>query len=292
MKKEIKESKPKNPFLYIIQISKKHKRNHSNIISNKNKSEFIRTITPIKFLKNQITNNNNNNNFQLNISSIQKSSIDNKIYLKNLYKNISNQSPFYNPFKKNRNKSQNKQTYESIKLEINNLKKELNNKNKEIENSQNKINVLLSENLNLKNQINEYKEKIEELKKRENLNKENLLYNYFVEMNEQIMRSLNEDMPNLDNMTYEELLALEDKIGYVNKGFTKTQIEKIKPFKYTGNNISCVICQDNIEKNNEIKKLSCNHIFHSKCIDIWLSKEKICPFCKEEHKFTVIEGEN
>ena len=53
MKKEIKESKPKNPFLYIIQISKKHKRNNSNIISNNDKSKFIRTNTPINFVKNK-----------------------------------------------------------------------------------------------------------------------------------------------------------------------------------------------------------------------------------------------
>ena len=25
--------------------------------------------------------------------------------------------------------------------------------------------------------------------------------------------------------------------------------------------------------------------YHSKCIDPWLTKEKNCPFCKEEHKF-------
>lgn len=280
MKKEIKDSKPKNPFLYIIQISKKHKKNNS-LISNIDKSKFFRTNTPIKFVKKQNKNSNNRLNISSNqmLSSCFESS-------KVLYKNISNHSPLFNSFTKVRYKSQNKQSYQSIQLEMNKLKNQLNKQNKEIEKSQNKINNLLSENLNLKNQIKKYKEKIEELKKKENLNKENLLYNYFVEMNEQIMRSLNEDMPNLDNMTYEELLALEDKIGYVNKGFSKSQIDKIKSYKYDGETISCVICQENIEKNNDIKKLSCQHIFHSKCIDPWLSKEKSCPFCKEEHKFS------
>lgn len=32
------------------------------------------------------------------------------------------------------------------------------------------------------------------------------------------------EIPNLDEMTYEDLLSLEEKIGYVNKGFTKEQI--------------------------------------------------------------------
>ena len=236
MKKEIKETKPKNPFLYIIQMSQKHKRNNSNIISNKDKNKFIRTNTPIKFVKKQKNNN------KLNISTNHMFSC---LESKNLYKNISNQSPLFNSFTKVRYKSQNKQqSYESIKLQMNKLKNQLNKQNKE-----------------------------------------NLLYNYFVEMNEQIMHSLNEDMPNIDNMTYEELLALEDKIGYVNKGFSKNQIDKIKSYKYDGENISCVICQENIEKNNDVKKLSCLHIFHSKCIDPWLTKEKNCPFCKEEHKF-------
>ena len=163
MKKEIKESKPKNPFLYIIQMSKKHKRVNSNIISNNDKSKFIRTNTPIKFVKKQKNNN------KLNISTNQMFP---RLDSKNLYKNISNQSPLFNSFTKVRYKSQNKQqSYESIKLQMNKLKNQLNKQNKEIEKSQNKINILLNENLNLKNQINKYKEKIEELKKIERIKK-------------------------------------------------------------------------------------------------------------------------
>ena len=42
----------------------------------------------------------------------------------------------------------------------------------------------------------------------------------------------NTSIPNLDEMTYEELLALEDKIGYVNKGYSNEQICKIPIIKY------------------------------------------------------------
>jgi hypothetical protein len=102
-------------------------------------------------------------------------------------------------------------------------------------------------------------------------------------MNNQILQSLNDGAPNIDNMTYEELLALEDKIGYVNKGFKKEDISKIKSEKYNSDdNVNCVICQENLKKGDEIKKLNCNHLFHIKCIDTWLLKEKNCPFCKEE----------
>lgn len=285
MKKEIKDSKPKNPFLYIIQISKKHKKNNS-IIANIDKSKFFRTNTPIKFVKKQNKNVNN----RLNISSNQMLSCFDSSKI--LYKNISNHSPL-NSFPKVRYKSQNKQSYESIKLEMNKLKNQLNKQNKEIEKSQNKINNLLNENLNLKNQIKKYKEKIEELKKKENLNKENLLYNYFVEMNEQIMHSLNEDMPNLDNMTYEELLALEEKMGNVKKGFSEKEKYNLPVVVYSKkwfkNQDNCVICLNDFQEKEKVMKLGCDHIFHVDCMKDWLENNKKCPLCKKDIKicFTV-----
>ena len=97
----------------------------------------------------------------------------------------------------------------------------------------------------------------------------------------------NTSIPNLDEMTYEELLALEDKIGYVNKGYSKEQICKIPIIQYhrtKSENEKCVICQFDIEEGSNIKKLNCEHFYHDKCIDEWLSKEKHCPFCKIEVK--------
>jgi hypothetical protein len=40
-------------------------------------------------------------------------------------------------------------------------------------------------------------------------------------------RAIRELYPNPDEMTYEELLALQEKIGYVNKGMSKEQINVI-----------------------------------------------------------------
>lgn len=106
------------------------------------------------------------------------------------------------------------------------------------------------------------------------------------------MNNLNNNaIPNFDEMTYEELLALEDKIGYVNRGFSKEKIDKI-PFTVfvpsnnnnNSDNEKCVICQEMFTEGNKIKKLNCEHFYHQKCIDAWLSKEKNCPFCKIEVK--------
>jgi len=48
----------------------------------------------------------------------------------------------------------------------------------------------------------------------------------------------------------------------------------------------CVICQHDFEKDSqeEIKKLTCSHIFHKTCIINWISSDNItnsnCPICK------------
>ena len=36
----------------------------------------------------------------------------------------------------------------------------------------------------------------------------------------------------------------------------------------------CVICQENINKNDIIRKLECDHIYHQKCCDKWLELNK------------------
>jgi len=43
---------------------------------------------------------------------------------------------------------------------------------------------------------------------------------------------VNEDYPDVDNMTYEEILALEDRMGNVHRGFTREQINVIINTKY------------------------------------------------------------
>ncbi len=97
---------------------------------------------------------------------------------------------------------------------------------------------------------------------------------------------INQLYPDPDNMTYEELIALGDRIGEVNRGFSNDQIEKIQVVEYSKSqkeNI-CSICFSEYKLKEKIKKLPCNHLFHINCVDTWMKKEKKCPFCKEEVK--------
>lgn len=48
-------------------------------------------------------------------------------------------------------------------------------------------------------------------------------------------------------------------------------------------NILCVICQDNINNNDIIRKITnCSHVFHVNCIDEWFSENTKCPLCNFE----------
>lgn len=95
----------------------------------------------------------------------------------------------------------------------------------------------------------------------------------------------NPEYPNLDNMTYEQILALEEKIGNVSKGLKTEEINLLQVDKYDSKKYEdekCIICQYEFKESDNIKILECHHIFHIECLDEWLKIQKICPFCKSE----------
>ncbi|CAH8357216.1 unnamed protein product [Eruca vesicaria subsp. sativa] len=90
----------------------------------------------------------------------------------------------------------------------------------------------------------------------------------------------------VDNMSYEQLLELGDRIGYVNTGLKETEIRsclrKINPS--VSNTLladrKCSICQDEYERECQVGKLECGHSFHVQCVKQWLSRKNACPVCK------------
>jgi hypothetical protein len=102
-------------------------------------------------------------------------------------------------------------------------------------------------------------------------------------VNQQIIDEL---CPNPDNMTYEQLLQLEDDLGNVSKGLNAQQFEKLPITKYKkekySENFQCIICMEEFNEKEKVKLLPCGHIFHPNCIKEWLMKQKSCPFCKSE----------
>jgi hypothetical protein len=86
-----------------------------------------------------------------------------------------------------------------------------------------------------------------------------------------------------DQMTYEELLELEEKIGSVSKGLPPAVFEQL-PRKELEENLDdqCTVCFCGMEKGEIIIILPCSHTFHDGCLKEWLAKEKVCPLCKRE----------
>ncbi|XP_015882798.2 uncharacterized protein LOC107418609 isoform X2 [Ziziphus jujuba] len=98
----------------------------------------------------------------------------------------------------------------------------------------------------------------------------------------------------VDNMSYEELLELGERIGYVNTGLKEDEmggcLRKIKlsilndlsSHLSTQIDRKCTICQEEYEADDEMGKLECGHSFHMQCIKHWLAHKNTCPVCKAE----------
>lgn len=107
--------------------------------------------------------------------------------------------------------------------------------------------------------------------------------------NLQFARDLEEDDQygswrlDVDDMSYEQLVELSDKIGYVGTGLAEEKIvQYIRKFKLstTDKGWRCTICQGGHKVDDEIGKLECGHYHHIECIKKWLMHKNACPICK------------
>ncbi|XP_045802785.1 probable E3 ubiquitin-protein ligase ZFP1 [Trifolium pratense] len=102
----------------------------------------------------------------------------------------------------------------------------------------------------------------------------------------------------IEGMSYEDLLALGERIGNVNTGASEEIItSQLKTKLYTPNFLSidlnelppedhesdtCIICQDEFKYRDNIGTIQCGHEFHADCISEWLMLKNECPICKSE----------
>jgi hypothetical protein len=70
---------------------------------------------------------------------------------------------------------------------------------------------------------------------------------------------------------------------------TKEELEKIPISTYKEispelreKNTSCSVCRDEYNENDSVRTLNCGHIFHSDCVDNWLTNHSHkCPYCRQ-----------
>nr|CAD1841930.1 unnamed protein product [Ananas comosus var. bracteatus] len=93
----------------------------------------------------------------------------------------------------------------------------------------------------------------------------------------------------IDNMSYEELLALGERIGYVSTGLPDELISRcLTQTVYCAPNENqddqeegnCIICLEEYGNGDHVGGLNCGHDFHATCIRKWLRVKNLCPICK------------
>ncbi|CAH8387353.1 unnamed protein product [Eruca vesicaria subsp. sativa] len=91
----------------------------------------------------------------------------------------------------------------------------------------------------------------------------------------------------VDDMTYEDLLDLGERIGSVNTGLSNGAISSClleamyHPLYQTDEQRKCAICLEEYKEREELGELKgCGHEYHGGCIKKWLSMKNSCPICK------------
>ncbi|WOH04746.1 hypothetical protein DCAR_0624158 [Daucus carota subsp. sativus] len=90
------------------------------------------------------------------------------------------------------------------------------------------------------------------------------------------------------DMSYEDLLELEDQMGNVNTGLKEETIMKLLIQRHHSSVTiedpskiePCCICQEDYIAGDSIGTLNCGHDFHTNCIKQWLMQKNVCPICK------------
>ncbi|KAL2342389.1 hypothetical protein Fmac_003674 [Flemingia macrophylla] len=95
----------------------------------------------------------------------------------------------------------------------------------------------------------------------------------------------------VDNMSYEQLLELGERIGHVNTGLKEDEmgrnIRKTR-LQFWDDTLKhqidkeCSICQEEYEAGDELGSLNCEHSYHFQCIKQWVAHKNFCPVCKQQ----------
>lgn len=96
-----------------------------------------------------------------------------------------------------------------------------------------------------------------------------------------------------ENPSYEDLLALEELIGYGHPLASRDSVEReLGSFVFSPDPAEdeecgdharyCTICLGAFGTGELVRKLKCTHSFHCECIDVWLTGHRnSCPLCRQ-----------
>ena len=96
----------------------------------------------------------------------------------------------------------------------------------------------------------------------------------------------------LDLHFWDDILAQMQQAEKAEKPTAKNALSKLKVFKMDKSyckedkgkleNPNCIVCMADIEMGADTLLIPCGHMFHDKCIELWLEKHNTCPVCRFE----------
>ena len=273
----------------------------------------------INSIKSSIHNPTNNLRYSLDKPKLNKNEA--KLAKILLFKDTNNSIKFQHIHKNKIKENELNVILAEDRIKIKNLEDKIKEQKKLVQEKKNKIKKMNENNNKIKEQIKEKENNIEKIKKNINdfkkLNEE-LVTKINTIKNSQINNNVNDSnldnsndldfensreredainyllsmmvdlpqqqYPNVDNMTYEELLELEEKMGKVSNGLTDDEIKQLKHekfIKYKYLEDKCIVCQYDFKELETIVALPCKHCFHFPCIKPWITTQHHCPLCKK-----------
>ena len=83
-----------------------------------------------------------------------------------------------------------------------------------------------------------------------------------------------------NDMADEETLIMNETS--INSVDSYSSISDISLEQDSKESLGCIICWSAYKKGDEVcwSKYSCNHVFHSKCLEQWIARKTLCPVCR------------
>jgi len=85
--------------------------------------------------------------------------------------------------------------------------------------------------------------------------------------------------PNLHPESDDAEAISEDKTGMSDHDLTLMPVVKFHTGLSLSGDSTCAVCLCDMELNQSVRVLNCQHCFHSDCITIWLKQRASCPLC-------------
>jgi hypothetical protein len=95
------------------------------------------------------------------------------------------------------------------------------------------------------------------------------------------------------NLSYETLLMLGERMGDVKSERwameSRTHVRKLPVETYCKAALTmdaddsehqCLVCQCEYNQGDKMRRLPCSHVFHQDCVDQWLQRKDVCPYCR------------